>query len=199
MFIVLKLCPKKCEHDSNFLLGGPCGSFVSETYNDIIVPIPVKQSWRILGRGPEGSTINPGIILIQITTQSHNCGYQMKKIRWKSRVSAYYLSQFQCRNLLLSVTNQYKSTFCGDIHLRVRVTKMAAICQRMVILLQLYIDMIDITLTFHLIPNTSQLEPIEHCYKVISPKVKFLSARYFGIQVLRDPSEKSCKKYNGFR
>ena len=50
-----------------------------------------------------------------------------------------------------------------------RVTKMAIICQRMVILLQLCTDMIGtLTLTFHLIPNTNHLEDIQDCYKIIN-------------------------------
>ena len=39
-----------------------------------------------------------------------------------------------------------------------RVIQMTVICQRMVILFQLCTGMIDITPTFHLIPNTSHLE-----------------------------------------
>ena len=50
---------------------------------------------------------------------------------------------------------------------------MAVIWHRVVILLQLCTDMIDETLTFHLIPNLSHLEYMEHCYKVINAKAKF--------------------------
>ena len=50
---------------------------------------------------------------------------------------------------------------------------MAVICQRMVILLQLSTDIVDITLTFYLIPNLSHLEHIQHCCKVINAKAKF--------------------------
>ena len=64
-----------------------------------------------------------------------------------------------------------KNFFSADIHLG--VTKMIVICQQMIILLQLCTDMIDITLTFHLKPNTSHLEHIQHCYEVINPKIKF--------------------------
>ena len=58
------------------------------------------------------------------------------------------------------------------MHLRGWVTKMAVICQRMVILLQICVDMIAKTLTFHLMPNLSHLEHMEHCYKVINAKAK---------------------------
>ena len=53
------------------------------------------------------------------------------------------------------------------MHLGGRVIKMVIICQRMVIWLQRCADMIAKILTFHLIPNVSHLEHIEHCYKVI--------------------------------
>ena len=59
------------------------------------------------------------------------------------------------------------------MHLGGRVIKMAVICQRVVIWLQLFADMIAKTLTFHLIPNLSHLEHIQHCYKVIIAKRKF--------------------------
>ena len=59
------------------------------------------------------------------------------------------------------------------MHLGGRVIKMAVICQRVVIWLQLGADMIAKTLTFHLIPNLSHLEHIQHCYKVIIAKRKF--------------------------
>ena len=49
---------------------------------------------------------------------------------------------------------------------------MAVMCQQMVIWLQSSVDMIDKTLTFHLMPNLSHLEHIEHGYKVIA-KAKF--------------------------
>ena len=49
------------------------------------------------------------------------------------------------------------------MHLGGRVIKMAVICQRMVIWLQLWADMIVKTLTFYLIPHLSHLEHIEHC------------------------------------
>ena len=51
---------------------------------------------------------------------------------------------------------------------------MAVICQRMVTLLQICTDLIDITPNFYLMPNASHLEHIQHCYEVINPKVKFL-------------------------
>ena len=54
-------------------------------------------------------------------------------------------------------------------------------------------DMIDKTFTFHLIPNLSHLEHIEHCYKVIIAKAKFLAAQLFGISIFRIPLEKSCQ------
>ena len=50
---------------------------------------------------------------------------------------------------------------------------MAVICERMVILLQRSVDMIDKTLTVHSIPNLSHLERTEHCYEVINAKAKF--------------------------
>ena len=50
---------------------------------------------------------------------------------------------------------------------------MAVICQRVLILFQICVDMIDKTLTFHLIPNLSNLEDMEHCYKVVNAKAKF--------------------------
>ena len=53
------------------------------------------------------------------------------------------------------------------------VTIMAIICHRVVILLRFCADMIDKTLTYHLIPNLSHLEHMEHCYKVINAKAKF--------------------------
>ena len=59
------------------------------------------------------------------------------------------------------------------MHLGGRVIKMAVICLRVVIWLQLCADMIAKTLTFHLIPNLSHLEHIQHCYKVIIAKGKF--------------------------
>ena len=68
--------------------------------------------------------------------------------------------------------------FSADIHLGGRVTKMAVICQRVVILLQLCADMIYKTLTFHLIPNLSHLEHMEHCYKVINAKARFWPRSY---------------------
>ena len=43
--------------------------------------------------------------------------------------------------------------FSADMHLGGRVIKMAVICQRVVIWLQLCAVMIAKTLTFHLIPN----------------------------------------------
>ena len=51
---------------------------------------------------------------------------------------------------------------------------MAIICQRVVILLRFCADMIVKTLTVHLMPNLSHLEHMEHCYKVINAKAKFL-------------------------
>ena len=63
--------------------------------------------------------------------------------------------------------------FSADIHLGDRVIKMAVICQRMAILFQLCADMIDRTLTFYLIPNLSNLEHMELCYKIINAKAKF--------------------------
>ena len=50
---------------------------------------------------------------------------------------------------------------------------MAVICERVVILLQRWVDMIDKTLTVHSIPNSSRLERTEHCYEVINAKAKF--------------------------
>ena len=52
--------------------------------------------------------------------------------------------------------------------------KMAVICQQVVILLQLCTDMIDITLTFHLIPHIGHLEHMQLCCRVINAKAKFL-------------------------
>ena len=63
--------------------------------------------------------------------------------------------------------------FSADMHLGGRVIKMAVICQRMVIWLHFCADMIARTLTFHLIPNLSNLKHIQHCYKVIIAKAKF--------------------------
>ena len=54
---------------------------------------------------------------------------------------------------------KYTHFFSADIYLRGRVIK-AVICKRVVILLQLCSDMIDKILTFHLIPNLSQLEHV---------------------------------------
>ena len=54
-----------------------------------------------------------------------------------------------------------------------RVIQMVVICQRVVILLQLCTDIIDITRTFHLIPNLSHLEHKQHHYKIIKAKAKF--------------------------
>ena len=59
------------------------------------------------------------------------------------------------------------------MHLGGRVIKMAVICQRVVIWLDLCAYMIAKTLTFHLIPNISHLEHMQHCYKVIIAKAKF--------------------------
>ena len=50
---------------------------------------------------------------------------------------------------------------------------MAVNYQRMAILLQLCIDMIDITLTFHLMSNAGHLEHMKYYYNVINPIVKF--------------------------
>ena len=71
--------------------------------------------------------------------------------------------------------NSKKNTifFSADKHLGGRVIKMAVICQRVVIWLQLCVDMIAYTLTFHLIPDLSHLEHKQHCYKVIIAKAKF--------------------------
>ena len=55
---------------------------------------------------------------------------------------------------------------------------MAVICQRVFNLLQLCTDMIDITLTFHLIPNLGHLELTQHCYKVVNAKAKFWPCDY---------------------
>ena len=59
------------------------------------------------------------------------------------------------------------------MHLGDRVIKMTVICQRVVTWLQRYVYMIAETLTFHLIPNWSHLEHMQHCYKVIIAKAKF--------------------------
>ena len=59
------------------------------------------------------------------------------------------------------------------MHLGGRVIKMAVICQQVVIWLDLSAYMIAKTLTFHLIPNISHLEHMQHCYKVIIVKAKF--------------------------
>ena len=65
----------------------------------------------------------------------------------------------------VSIKKTLKNTifFSADMYLGGRVIKMAVICQRMVIWLQLCADMIAKTLTFHLIPNLSHLEHTEHC------------------------------------
>ena len=54
--------------------------------------------------------------------------------------------------------------------MRGRVNKVAVICQRVIMLLQVCADMIY---TFHFIPKLNHLEHIEHCYKVINAKAKF--------------------------
>ena len=74
-------------------------------------------------------------------------------------------------NLKNTKTNTY--FFSADMHLGGRVIKMAVICQRVVIWLHLCAYVIAKTLTFHLIPNISHLEHMQHCYKVIIAKAKF--------------------------
>ena len=59
------------------------------------------------------------------------------------------------------------------MHLGDRVIKMAVICQQLVIWLQICVEMIAKTLTFHLIPYLSHLEQMQYCYKVITAKAKF--------------------------
>ena len=71
------------------------------------------------------------------------------------------------------------------MHLGGRVIKMAVICQRMVIWLQLRcVDMIAKTLTFHLIPNLSHLDHTEHGYKVVIAKAKFCLHGNLGLALL---------------
>ena len=53
--------------------------------------------------------------------------------------------------------------------------------------------MIAKTLTFHLIPNLSHLEHIQHCYKVIIAKGKFCPRGNLEFAFFRVPLEKSCK------
>ena len=69
------------------------------------------------------------------------------------------------------------------MHLGGRVIQMAVICQR-VIWLQSCAYMIAETLTFHLIPNLSHLEHMEHCYKVIIAKAKFCPRGYSEFAIL---------------
>ena len=71
--------------------------------------------------------------------------------------------------------NSKKNTYfsSADIHLGDKVIKMAVICQWVVIWLQLCANMIAKTLTFHLIPDLSNLKHIQHCYKVRIAKAKF--------------------------
>ena len=64
------------------------------------------------------------------------------------------------------------------MHLGGRVIEMAVICQRVVIWLHLCACMIAKTLTFHLIPNISHLEHMQHFYKVIIAKAKFCPRGY---------------------
>ena len=63
--------------------------------------------------------------------------------------------------------------FSANMHSGGRVIKMAVICQRVIIWLQLCADMIAKTFTFHLVPHLSHLKHIQHCYKVIIAKTKF--------------------------
>ena len=70
---------------------------------------------------------------------------------------------------------------------------MAVICQRVVILLQLCTDMIDITLILYFVSNLSHLEHIQYCYKAINAKEELLAVWQFGIRIFGVPLEKSCK------
>ena len=75
----------------------------------------------------------------------------------------------------VNLKNSKKNTylFSANMHLGGRVIKMAVICQRVAIWLHLWAYMMAKTLTFHLIPNISHLEHMQHCYKVIIDKAKF--------------------------
>ena len=54
-----------------------------------------------------------------------------------------------------------------------RVIEMAVVCLRVVIWLELCVDIVAKTPTFNLEQNLSHLEQLQHCYKVIIAKAKF--------------------------
>ena len=108
-------------------------------------------------------------ILTQIITTATQIWYQMKvqnEYFWSVLILV-----IKC--IMKHVEIKKNHIFSADIHSGGRVTKMAVICQLVVILLHLCADMIDKSLTFHLIPYLNHLKHLEQYYKVINIKAKF--------------------------